>query len=160
MRTLTRIAASGLMWMSLPLAATAQDAKAPPDQTPKDQPAQTAPQPPAPAGQAAPAPAPIGDPSLTVATVRMDGGLRASKVIGSTVTGADNQQIGTVSDLIMDKDNKVVMGVISVGSVLGLGGKLIAVPIASLKIDPSGKVAYPEGSKDSVGKMPGFTYTQ
>ncbi len=159
MKTLTRIAASGLVWISLPLGAVAQDAKTPPDPAPKDQPAQTAPQPPAPA-QPAPAPAPVGDPSLTVATVRMDGGLRASKVIGSAVTGADNQQIGTVSDLIMDKDNKVVMGVISVGSVLGLGGKLIAVPIASLKIDASGKVAYPEGSKDSVGKMPGFTYTQ
>ena len=158
MKTLTRIAASGLVWMSLPLAAMAQDATTPPAQAPKDQPVQTAPPPPVQAGQ--PAPVTIGDPSLTVATVRMDGGLRASKLIGSTVTGADNQQIGTVSDLIMDKDNKVVMGVISVGSVLGLGGKLIAVPIASLKIDASGKVAYPEGSKDTVGKMPGFTYTQ
>ena len=158
MNMLTRIAACGLVWISLPLAAMAQDAKAPPDQAPKDQPAQSAPQPPAPATQ--PAPAPVADPNLTVATVRMDGGVRASKVIGSAVTGADNQQIGTISDLIMDKDNKVVMGVISVGSVLGLGGKLIAVPIASLKIDASGKVAYPDGSKDSVGKMPGFTYTQ
>ena len=137
-----RLAATACLCLCLPLAALAQDAK---------------PQPPA----APQMPEPVsGNPNLSVATVKMDGGMRASKLIGASVTAGGNQDLGTVNDLILDKDGHAILGVISVGSVLGVGGKLVAVPFSSLQMGQDGKVLLQGGSKDSLGKMPGFTYTQ
>ena len=87
--------------------------------------------------------------------------MRASKFIGAAVTaGGGNQDLGTINDLIMDKDGHAILGVISVGAVLGVGGKLVAVPFSSLQMGQDGKVVLQDGSKDSLAKMPGFTYTQ
>ncbi len=150
MTQFSRYVVAGLFAISLPAAAMAQDAK--------DQP----PSAPAPAASAPASPASepdAGNPNLSVATVKMDGGTRASKVIGASVTNSSNQEVGTVNDLIMDKDNKIILGVISLGGILGVGGKLVAVPFPSLHIDDGGKVTLPNGSKDSLNKMPGFTYT-
>ncbi len=143
MTNTTRLAAAACLSVCLPLGAMAQDAK---------------PQP-APAAPAMAAPA-TGNPNLSVATVKMDGGMRASKFIGATVTGGGNQDLGTINDLILDKDGHAILGVISVGAVLGVGGKLVAVPFGSLQMGQDGKVALQDGSKDSLGKSPGFTYTQ
>ena len=137
-----RITAATLLTLSVPLAALAQSAPPPPPPPAADTPVS-------------------GNPNLQVATVKMDGGMRASKIIGASVTGteAGNQDLGTVNDLILDKDGHAILGVISVGSVLGVGGKLVAVPYASLHTTGDGKVALEGGSKDSLAKMPGFTYS-
>ena len=101
-----------------------------------------------------------GNPNLSVATVKMDGGIRASKFIGASVTVGGNQDLGTLNDLVLDKEGHAILGVISVGSVLGVGGKLVAVPFSSLQMGQDGKLVLQDGSKDSLAKMPGFTYTQ
>ena len=142
MTNAARLAASACFALCLPLAALAQDAK---------------PQP-APAAPAMAEPA-TGNPNLSVATVKMDGGMRASKFIGASVTGG-GQDLGTINDLVLDKEGHAILGVISVGAVLGVGGKLVAVPFASLQMGPDGKVSLQDGSKDGLAKMPGFTYTQ
>ncbi len=143
MNTMTRLSAGILFSLGLPALALAQDQPAPPSAAP---------------ALAEPA---TGNPNLSVATVKMDGGIRASKIIGASVTGGGNssQDLGTVNDLILDKDGHAILGVISVGSVLGVGGKLVAVPYTSLHMAGDGKVTLQDGSKDSLGKMPGFTYT-
>jgi sporulation protein YlmC with PRC-barrel domain len=89
----------------------------------------------------------------------MDGGIRASKLIGAAVTGANNQDLGTINDLVLDHDGKIVLGVISVGSVLGMGGKLVAEPFGQFQIGNSGKLALPTANKDELTKQPGFTYS-
>ena len=147
MTNAARLAAAACLGFCLPLAALAQDEK--------PQPAPAA----APAAAAMPEPA-SGNPNLSVATVKMDGGMRASKFIGASVTGGGNQELGTVNDLILDKDGHALLGVISVGAVLGVGGKLVAVPFNALSMGQDGKVVLQDGSKDSLAKMPGFTYTQ
>ncbi len=147
-----RFVVASLVATGLFTAALAQDTKDQPPPAPN-----TAPAPQSPAA-ATPEPD-AGNPNLSVATVKMDGGTRASKLIGASVTNSANQEVGTVNDLIMDKDDKVILGVISLGGILGVGGKLVAVPFSSLHIDDGGKVTLPNGSKDSLNKMPGFTYT-
>ncbi len=160
MNTLLRIAATGLLSLSLPTAALAQDPPTPPahDQpaTPHDQ----TPPPPTPPIQGAPEATSGGDPGLTVATVKMAGGIRASKMIGAAVIGENNQEIGTLSDLILDKEGKAIMGIISVGSVLGLGGKLVAQPYGQFQMAAGGKLSLPGANKDSMAKQPGFTYSE
>ena len=97
------------------------------------------------------------DPNLSVASVKMDNGVRASKIIGSAVYGDQNTQIATVNDLVMTPDDKVAIAVLSVGGVLGVGGKLVAVPFAQLKQD-SGKTVLPGATKDTLNAMPDFTF--
>jgi sporulation protein YlmC with PRC-barrel domain len=121
--------------------------------------AQTATDPTAPAPTPAQSQAATGSPNLAVATVKMEGGTRASKMIGAAVFNDQNQQVGTVDDLILDKADKVVLAVISVGGFLGVGGKLVAVKYEALHPDDKGHVVMPEASKDALGKMPSFTYT-
>lgn len=103
------------------------------------------------------APSSTGNPNLAVATVKLENGIRLSKIIGGAVYTDPNTQIGTVDDLIMTADDKVVMAVVSVGGVLGVGGKLVAIPYGQLKFD-NGKALLPGATKESLGAMPNFTY--
>ncbi|HUH83869.1 MAG TPA: PRC-barrel domain-containing protein [Stellaceae bacterium] len=61
--------------------------------------------------------------------------MRASKVIGANVYDRDNQKVGSVYDLILDRDGRVANVVVDVGSVLGIGGKTVAVKMSDLKTD-------------------------
>ncbi len=121
--------------------------------------AQTPP-PPAPA-PASPAPVQQGGPQLVTAAVRVDGGWRASKLIGAAVYDDQNQRVGSVDDLIMSGQDKIAVAVVSVGGFLGIGSKLVAVPYDQLRYDPTGKdpkVVMPGATKDSLGGMPNFVY--
>jgi sporulation protein YlmC with PRC-barrel domain len=61
--------------------------------------------------------------------------VRASKMIGSTVYDVHNRNIGSIKDLVLDKDGKVVLVVVDVGSFLGFGGKYVAVRMSDLNSD-------------------------
>jgi sporulation protein YlmC with PRC-barrel domain len=185
MQKFARIAAAGLFAFGLPAASFAQDAKAPDsappdkpaaDSAPKDQPMPPAADKPAdatakpdqpvsagapvsPTEASQPVPSAPGNPSLSVASVKMDGGIRASKIIGASVLGENNQDLGTVNDLVLDKDGKIVLGVISVGSVLGMGGKLVGEPFGQFQIGKDGKLTLPGANKETLIKQPGFAYS-
>jgi len=122
----------------------------------------------APPAGAAPAPAPApaqpgglvattNNPNLSVASVRLENGVRASKVIGSTVYNEQNERVGSVDDLIMTEDDKVTVAIISVGGFLGLGSKLVAVPFGQLKRDAD-RVVLTGATKDTLNGMPSFVY--
>lgn len=63
------------------------------------------------------------------------GELRTSEVIGSTVYDVQNQNIGSVKDVVLDRDGRVSAVVIDVGAFLGVGGKNVAVALNDLKTD-------------------------
>jgi sporulation protein YlmC with PRC-barrel domain len=87
-------------------------------------------------------------------------GYRMSKLIGTTVINDKNEKIGTVDDVIADKDKKLLnFAVLQVGGFLGLGGRLVVVPYESLQIDDTGqKITLPGGSKDELRKLSEFNY--
>jgi sporulation protein YlmC with PRC-barrel domain len=126
------------------------------------QPAPAASQP-APAAASAPAAEKSDDgrtvtnPNLTVASVKLENGYRASKVIGAAVYNDQNQQIGTVDDVVLNPQNQAVLSVISVGGFLGVGGKLVALPYDELKRD-NGKITISNADKNTLAGMPSFTY--
>jgi PRC-barrel domain len=101
------------------------------------------------------------NPDLTVATVKLQGGSRVSKLIGSAVYNDQNEKIGSLDDLIMKDGNRIVMGVVSVGGFLGMGNKLVAVPYDQLHLEADKdqtKITMPGASKDALNAMPTFTY--
>src|SRR5215472_3039161 len=64
-----------------------------------------------------------------------DNQFRASKWLGSTVYDLQNRDLGSVKDLIIDKDGRVANVVLDVGTFLGMGGKYVAVPPSAIKTD-------------------------
>jgi len=58
----------------------------------------------------------------------------ASKFKGTDVMGADNQKVGSVSDILFDKDGKIEAYIVSVGGFLGMGAKDIALAPSSFAV--------------------------
>jgi sporulation protein YlmC with PRC-barrel domain len=61
--------------------------------------------------------------------------IRASKMIGSAVYDVHNRKIGSVKDLVLDRDGQVASVVVDVGAFLGMGGKYVAVSLRDFKTD-------------------------
>jgi hypothetical protein len=58
--------------------------------------------------------------------------IRASKFMGSNVYDVQNQNIGSVKDLIFDRDGRIEAAVVDVGTFLGMGGKYVAVKLSDI----------------------------
>ncbi len=63
--------------------------------------------------------------------------LLASKVKGSNVMGTNDEKIGDVSDILFDKDGKILAYVVGVGGFLGIGSKDVAMSPESFQIVPA-----------------------
>jgi len=82
----------------------------------------------------APAPrAATANPATPAALTLQADQMRASKLIGTTVYDVQNEDIGSVKDVILDRDGRVAAVVLDVGSFLGMGGKFVGVQLADLK---------------------------
>jgi hypothetical protein len=57
----------------------------------------------------------------------------ASKLIGTTVVGANNESIGDVNDVLLDRNGQAVAVIIGVGGFLGIGEKDVAVSFDQLE---------------------------
>jgi hypothetical protein len=131
------------------------------------------PTPPAPSTQTPAAPsaqAPAAAPSTTTATAEnakpgfiaeqsKEQWLASKNLIGAKVGGPDNATVGSINDLLLEKNGNVVAAVIGVGGFLGIGSKNVAVPFKSLELsrDPDGtdKIAM-RFSKDELQQAPDF----
>jgi sporulation protein YlmC with PRC-barrel domain len=68
------------------------------------------------------------------ATQLQPGQIRATQMDGATVYDTQNQKVGDVKDIILDRDGKVAAVVLDVGAFLGIGRKYVAVSMNDLKI--------------------------
>jgi hypothetical protein len=59
---------------------------------------------------------------------------RASKLIGSSVSGPDNKSIGDINDVIVTGDGSIKAVVVGVGGFLGVGEKHVAIPFEALNV--------------------------
>jgi sporulation protein YlmC with PRC-barrel domain len=94
------------------------------------------------------------------------GDWRASKVVGLNVYNEKNENVGSINDLLMDKEGNVKAAVISVGGFLGMGSRLIALPLDKVKFSetpvPStttSNAAPPAGSNRPASTTTGSTAT-
>jgi sporulation protein YlmC with PRC-barrel domain len=85
-------------------------------------------------------------------------GYRASKLLGSSVVNDKNEKIGSLDDIIIDR-NQVMFAVLQVGGFLGLGGRLVAVPYKTLVINDEGKkIELPGATKEALRGLAEFKY--
>jgi sporulation protein YlmC with PRC-barrel domain len=78
------------------------------------------------------------------------GNWRASKVVGLNVYNEQNENVGSINDLLMDKSGSIKGAVISVGGFLGMGAHLVAVSFDKLKFSDQ-PVAYTSTSSNAPG---------
>jgi hypothetical protein len=93
--------------------------------------AQTAP---APANNAAAPAAQTSSAKIDYVQMQSEGQWLASNVMGEAVRGPNNENIGEINNLLVDKDGRVTAAVIGVGGFLGIGEKDVAVPFNSLQL--------------------------
>jgi hypothetical protein len=83
------------------------------------------------------------------------GSWRASKLVGLGVYNANNENLGSINDLLTDRNGNIKAVVIGVGGFLGVGAHLVAVPFDKIKFvnDP---IAYTgvAGSPNAPGNRP------
>ena len=80
--------------------------------------------------------------------------MRANKIIGTSVYDRQNQNVASVKDLIVDKDGRIVDVVLSYGSTAGIGGKYVAVPFGSLKMNNNRLTL--DQTKDQLAALPQY----
>lgn len=71
--------------------------------------------------------------TATTTSTTASGEWRTSKMDGLKVYNEANENIGTINDLLMDKNGDIKIAVIGVGGFLGMGEHLVAVPYEKLK---------------------------
>ncbi|MBN9245211.1 MAG: PRC-barrel domain-containing protein [Mesorhizobium sp.] len=79
--------------------------------------------------------------------------ISADNLLGTTVYGADDADIGKIGDIVLTPDNKVDAVVVDVGSFLGIGAKSVAMGMDNLKFmtDKNGKTyLYTSFTKDQL----------
>src|ERR1700730_8617993 len=79
------------------------------------------------------APAAAATSSSSSSTLSLQGNWRASKVVGLSVYNDNNESLGTINDLLMDKSGNIKAVVLGVGGFLGVGEHLVAVPLDKIK---------------------------
>ena len=133
--------------------------QAPPAASP-DKPAQTMPDKPAQTTPAQPSTsAPSGQASKSFVESQSSDQWLGSTIIGLKVMGPGDESIGSISDLLLAKDGKVIAAVVGVGGFLGIGKKNVAVPFESLNLsrNPDGnEQATLKLSKTELEKAPDF----
>ncbi|MFK4509724.1 PRC-barrel domain-containing protein [Bradyrhizobium daqingense] len=95
--------------------------------------------------------------TATTTSTTASGQWRTSKMDGLKVYNEANENIGTINDLLMDKNGDIKIAVIGVGGFLGMGEHLVAVPYEKLKF-VNEAVAY-TGTGANPGAKPAATTT-
>lgn len=107
---------------------------------------------------ATPAPATRSDMSKTFIQSQSNTQWLASKLIGLRVESANKENVGSISDLVLNQDGSIAAVVIGVGGFLGIGSKDVAVPLSALNLTRSadGNRATIQLTKAELEKAPDF----
>ena len=93
--------------------------------------------------------------STSATNTSFKGDWRASKMVGLSVYNDKNESVGSINDMLTDKNGKIVAVVIGVGGFLGVGEHLVAVPFEKVKFSDQ-PVAY-TGASNAPTKPGGAT---
>jgi hypothetical protein len=131
-KLLTSVAAGAIFAAASVLApaAFAQNATPPSNNAPATETAPATP------NAATPNPAPTTNSAQTGSylTEQSPDQVSANTYIGQSVYNGNNESIGKINDLIMQKEGGIVAAVVGVGGFLGIGQKNVAVPINNVTV--------------------------
>ncbi len=102
-------------------------------------------------------------PSARNSVMTDNGGMRTSKIVGSSVYNDHDVKIGSIDDLVIGQD-KTLNAVLSVGGFLGMGSKMVEVPFDKLQFgnvkgSNDNRVVMPGVTKESLNAMTNYHYT-
>jgi putative membrane protein len=120
-----------------------------------------------PPAQMAPEAAPPAPPPPAADTAEFGTTLPADAISINTYYNEDvydtqDNKIGDVNDILLDKDGRISTAIIGVGGFLGVGEKDVAVPFNSLKVSEKAGDRYLviDATKEALEKAPGYIYDQ
>jgi hypothetical protein len=85
--------------------------------------------------------------------------LLAANLIGQTVLDASNESIGEVTDLITDKDGKILAVLVGAGGFLGIGQKDLAIRFQDIKVsrdENDDLIVKADVTKEMVAQAPDY----
>jgi sporulation protein YlmC with PRC-barrel domain len=93
-------------------------------------------------------------------TSSMKGNWRTSKLVGLSVYNDNNESLGSINDLLADKNGDIKAVVLGVGGFLGVGEHLVVVPFDKVKFTDE-PVAYTgtAGAPNAAGARPSTSTT-
>jgi sporulation protein YlmC with PRC-barrel domain len=78
-----------------------------------------------------------------------------SDLIGAEVKSPQGESLGKVAELVVDRQEmRVTSAVVSVGGVLGIGSKSVAIPWREVMLEDGGKTLVVAMSRDEIGQAP------
>jgi sporulation protein YlmC with PRC-barrel domain len=85
--------------------------------------------------------------------------LANSEVVGKDVVNNMGEPVGSIADLVMDQDQKLVGVVLSVGGFLGMGAKWVAVPVEQIDFPTADEPArlLATATEEQLTNAPDFT---
>lgn len=95
----------------------------------------------------------------TMNVSNVSSGWRATKIIGATIYNEADERVGTVDDLIVSRTDRIPYAIISVGGFLGMGKKLVAVPMGNLQFSMD-HTLMAGADKEALKELPAFTYSK
>jgi sporulation protein YlmC with PRC-barrel domain len=82
---------------------------------------------------------------------------KASSFMGMSIQNLQKEKLGSVKDMVFDPESgKISYAVLSVGGFLGVGDKLVAVPLKSLRPQPGEKYLVLDMTKEELKNAPGL----
>lgn len=99
--------------------------------------------------------------TTTTTEVSTKGNWRTSKLVGLNVYNDNNESIGSINDMLTDKNGDIKAVVIGVGGFLGIGEHLVAVPMDKVKFveEPVVTAAAPAASGAGTARPSSTTTT-
>lgn len=83
--------------------------------------------------------------------------LTATSIIGDKVENIQGEDLGTIDNLMINvHTGRVEYAVLEFGSVLGIGGKLFAIPFKEMRVAQGRHVFIVDRDKDYLRMSPGF----
>ena len=82
--------------------------------------------------------------------------MSGSHLIGLTLRNPQNESIGDIDDVIVDRDGRVREVIVGVGGFLGIGEHKVAIAWDQLQFDASRDVAVVNMTKDQLRAMPAY----
>lgn len=114
----------------------------------------------APAEPTAEAPPASPPPSDAVISAQSDSEVRADQIIGMTVYNAQGEKVGTVHDILLDKEGKATGVVLSVGGLLGVGAKSVGLTWKEIDVKPEQQQVQISYTADQLKAAPDFKTTE
>lgn len=95
-------------------------------------------------------------PGEAVVTEQSEGEVLAAELIGMSLTNPQKEEIGSVSDLIVDDEGKLTGVVVGVGGFLGIGAKKVGVSFDQIEFSPEENIAVVHLSREELENAPDF----